>query len=73
MENGDKIKIHEAIAVLKTEMLYVKKQVTNHLPTQIKGIDEKFTGKFNWIMGLLVTNLIVIVVGLVFFILPLIK
>lgn len=35
MENGDKMKFTEDIATLKSEMNFVKKQVSNHIPTSI--------------------------------------
>ena len=50
-DNGDKIRIHEDVASLKTDMKYVKEQVSNHLPTSIAGlrkdikeIDKRFDG-----------------------------
>jgi len=36
MENGDKIKFTDDIATLKAEMNFVKKQVSNHLPTSLR-------------------------------------
>ena len=44
MENGDRIKLHEDVASLKTAMEYVKAQVSNHLPTQIEDLNKRFNG-----------------------------
>ena len=56
--NGDRVKIHERLATLETQLEAV---LTNHLPHLQKGIDELYT-RLNWIVLLLITNL----VGLVF-------
>jgi len=44
MENGDKIKFTEDIATLKAEMSYIKTQVSNHIPTSLKELDERLDG-----------------------------
>ena len=58
IENGDRVKIHERLATLETQLTAV---MTNHLPHLQCGIDE-LSRKFNWILVLLITN----VIGLAF-------
>lgn len=50
MDNGDKIKIHEDIAVLKTQMRAV---LVNHLP--------HINRKLNWIFGTTILALLSII------------
>ena len=57
IENGDRVKIHERLATLETQLNTV---LTNHLPHLQKGIDELYT-RLNWIVLLLITNLVGIV------------
>lgn len=65
MDNGDKIKMHERMASLETEMGYIKEEVTNHLPSQIKDLDTKVTKKLNWGIMLLIATLIGIIANFV--------
>ena len=58
IENGDRVKIHERLATLESQLEAV---MTNHLPHLQKGIDDLNT-RLNWIILLLITN----VVGLAF-------
>ena len=79
MENGDRIKIHEEIAVLKTQVDYISIQVTNHIPTAIKEVKKdailakevaiesakKVNLKLNWLFVLFVSGLIGLILDLV--------
>jgi hypothetical protein len=58
IENGDRVKIHERLACLETN---VEAILENHLPHLQNGIDD-LSKKFNWILVLMITN----IVGLAF-------
>ena len=54
MDNGDRIKLHEDVASLKTEMGFVRKQVSNHIPSAIERIDvrlDKIDNKLAYYAG----------------------
>jgi hypothetical protein len=65
-------KIQKDIGWIKKELGQIKNQVSNHLPTEIKDLDDKFNSfqisQSRWIIGILVTlgiNLILVIVGLI--------
>ena len=53
IENGDRVKMHERLATLESQLEAV---MTNHLPHLQKGIDDLNT-RLNWIIVLLITNI----------------
>jgi len=59
--NGDKIKIHERLAALETQ---VESIMDNHLPHIQKAID-KLSNKFWAVIILLVANLVGLVINLI--------
>jgi uncharacterized protein (DUF608 family) len=71
-QNGDKIKVHERIAILEQcykhiedDLSYIKRQVDNHLPTAIGNLEKKvedyiLRGK-NQFTGILITLLILLI------------
>ena len=70
-ENGDKVKLHECIAVLQSEMKEVKEQVSNHIPSVIKevrneaiALGERVNKKLNWLFVLFVTSLLALILDL---------
>ena len=61
MDNGDKIKTHERLAVVETQ---VKAIINNHLP-HIEDEVRYVKKRLNWVLGLLVGGLISILILLV--------
>jgi hypothetical protein len=64
--------IQKDVSWIKKELGQIKSQVSNHLPTEIKELNDKFNSfqisQSRWIIGILVTlgiNLILVVVGLI--------
>jgi hypothetical protein len=64
--------IQKDVSWIKKELGQIKNQVSNHLPTEIKELNDKFNSfqisQSRWIIGILVTlgiNLILVVVGLI--------
>lgn len=41
MKKEEEVKIKEDVAVLKTEVGFIKEQVSNHIPSSIKEIDKR--------------------------------
>ena len=73
MENGDRIKIHEDIATLKAQVSIILINHLPHLSNDIKALSNKFNDdikmlnkKVWWFITLLITNLVGLLVSLVF-------
>ena len=71
MEDGNGKKLEHRLTTVETKLEFIREQVSNHLPSQIKEnlrvVDEKIKGlqtKFWWVITLLVATLVSVVVTL---------
>jgi hypothetical protein len=66
--NGEKIGMHERVARMEVDIMYIKSQVSNHIPHQIDALERKviefermYRNRMWWFLSLFITNLIAVI------------